>query len=91
MFISLSMYKAIPEISSKTSLSWLYFKTGKALRLEENNEVEFLEGQFLNDMLSFVHKKETEHLFNFTFPFVSFNGVFSTLKCKTLVLKTTAW
>lgn len=49
------MCKAIPEISSKTSLSWLHFKTGKALRLEENNKVEFLEGQFHNDMLSFVH------------------------------------
>ena len=78
------MYKAIPEISSNTSLNWLHFKTRKALRLEEHNKVEFLEGQFLNDMLSFVHKKETKHLFNFTFPSVSFNGVFSTLK-------TTAW
>ena len=30
-------------------------------------------------------------LLNFLFPFVSFIGVFSILKCKTLVLKTTTW
>ena len=30
-------------------------------------------------------------LLNFLFSFVSFIGVFSILKCKTLVLKTTAW
>ena len=55
MFISLRMCKAIPEISSKTSLCWLHFKTGKALRLEVNDKVEFQEGQFRNDTLSFVH------------------------------------
>ena len=55
MFIGLSTCKAIPEISSKTSLSWLHFKTGEALRREENNKVEFLEGQFRNDTFSFVH------------------------------------
>ena len=30
-------------------------------------------------------------LINFLFPLVPFNGVFLTLKCGTLVLKTTAW
>ena len=30
-------------------------------------------------------------LFNFLFPLVPFNSVFLTLKCGTLVLKTTAW
>ena len=30
-------------------------------------------------------------LFNFLFPLVPFNGVFLTLKCGTLVLKTTTW
>ena len=37
-------------------------KTGQALRRKEN-KVEFLEGQFRNEKLSFVHKKETEYSF----------------------------
>ena len=47
-------------------------KTSQALRREEN-KVEFLEGQFRNEKLSFVHKNKTEYtLLNFPFPFVSF-------------------
>ena len=36
-------------------------------------------------------KRKLSTLLNFLFPFVSFIGVFSILKCKTLVLKTTTW
>ena len=64
-------------------LGW--FKTSQALHREEN-KVEFLEWQFHNEKLSFVHKKETEHSFE-----PSLSIVFSILKCKTLVLKTTMW
>ena len=55
------------------------------------NEVQFLERQLHSEKLSFVHKKETEHSIEFLFPSVSFIGVFSNLKCKTLALKTTTW
>ena len=55
------------------------------------NKVEFLERQFHSKMLLFVQKKKLSILLNFLFPFVSFIGVFSILKCKTLVLKTTTW
>ena len=36
-------------------------------------------------------KRNLSTLLNFLFPLVSFIGVFSILKCKTLVLKTTTW
>ena len=36
-------------------------------------------------------KRKLSILLNFLFPFMSFIGVFSMLKCKTLVLKTTTW
>ena len=64
----------VPENSAKTSLTWLHFKTDHGLRREEN-KVEFLEGRFLDEKLPFL------------FPFLSFNGVFLTLKSRTLVLK----
>lgn len=49
-------------------LDW--FKTYQALRRAEN-KVEFLEGQFSNENLSFVHKKESRHSFQLSLPFVS--------------------
>ena len=48
------------KVSSKTSLPW--FKTSQAQRREEN-KVEFLERQFHNEKLLFVHEKETDHSF----------------------------
>ena len=74
------------KIQQKTSLPWLHFKTGHALQREEN-KFEFLERRFLDEKLPFLHKKKTEHSFElFPFHFLSFNGVFLTLKCRTLVL-----
>ena len=71
---------------AKTSLPWLHFKTDHALRREEN-KVEFLEGRFLVERLPFLHKKKAEHSFELSLSiFLSFNGVFSNLKCRTLVL-----
>ena len=52
----------VPENAAKTSLPWLHFKTDHGLRREEN-KVEFLEGQFLDEKLPFLHKKEVEHSF----------------------------
>ena len=77
----------VPQNSAKTSLPWLHFKTDHALRREEN-KVEFLEGRFLDEKLPFLHKKKAEHSFELSLSiFLSFNGVFLSLKCRTLVLK----
>ena len=77
----------VPENSAKTSLTWLYFKTDHGLRREEN-KVEFLEGRFLDEKLPFLHRKKAEHSFELSLSiFLSFNGVFFTVKCRTLVLK----
>ena len=77
----------VPENSAKTSLPWLHFKTDHALRPEEN-KVEFLEGRFLDEKLPFLHKMKAELSFELSLSiFLSFNGVFLTLKCRTLVLK----
>ena len=72
----------VPENSAKTSLPWLHFKTDHALRREEN-KFEFLEGQFLDEKLPFLHKKKAEHSFEL------FLSIFCLLnsKCRTLVLK----
>ena len=59
--------KNVPENSAKTSLRWLHFKTNHALRREEN-EVQFLEGQFLDEKLPFLHKKKAEHSFELSLP-----------------------
>ena len=77
----------VPENSAKASLTWLHFKTDHGLCREEN-KVEFLQGRFLDEKLPFLHKKKAEHSFELSlFIFLSFNGVFLTLKCRTLVLK----
>ena len=49
----------------------------------EQNKVEFLNEQFPVQKLNSLELSISI--------FVSFNGVFLTLKCETLVLKTTAW
>ena len=77
----------VPENSAKISLTWLHFKTDHGLRREEN-KVESLDGRFLDEKLPFLHKKKAEHSFELSLSiFLSFNGVFLTLKCRTLVLK----
>ena len=77
-----------PENSAKTSRPWLHCKTDHALRREEN-KVEFLEGRFFDEKLPFLNKKrKLSILLNFLLPFfLSFTGVFLTLKCRTHVLK----
>ena len=53
---------------------------------------EFLEGQFCKEELPLSTKRKlpVSILLNFSFPSVSFSGVFLTLKGETLVLQTTA-
>ena len=47
---------------------------------------------FRSKSFALVHKKKTGHSLELSISiFVSFNGVFLTLKWETLVLKTTAW
>ena len=48
-------------------------------------------GKFMAKSFRLSTKRKLSILLNFLFPFVSFIGVFSILKCKTLVLKTTTW
>ena len=55
------------------------------------NKVKFLERQCHSEKRCLFTKRKLSILLNFLFPFVSFIGVFSILKCKTLVLKTTTW
>ena len=74
----------VPQVSSETSLP-CWFKTSQALRSVEKR-VEFLERQCHSECSG-----NWAFFRNFPFPFVSFIGVFSILKCKTLVLKTTTW
>ena len=79
-------------MSSETSLPCLVQnKLSAPIRLVEN-DVEFFERQFHSEKLSFVHKKETEHSIELSLSIcVLFIVVFSILKCKTLVLKTTTF
>ena len=81
----------VPQVSSETSLPWLVQNKPSVPIRRVENRVEFLEEQFHNEKLSFDHKKKLSILLNFFFPFVSFIGVFSISKRKTLVLKTTGW
>ena len=77
----------VPENSAKTSQPWLQFQNRPALPCEEN-KFEFPKGRFLDEKLPFLHKKKAEHSFELSLSiFLSFNGVFLTLKCRTLVLK----
>ena len=57
-------------------LGCIISKQANRSAVTEENRVEFL-GQFRNEKLSFVDKKETEHSLKFPFP-----CVFSTVKCK---------
>ena len=72
-------------------LGW--FKTSQALRSAVGVEQRWIPWKTISWRKAFVvHKKETEStLLNFLFPFLSFISVFSILKCKPLVLKTTTW
>ena len=76
----------VPQVSSETPLPCLVQNKPSAPIRRVENKVEFLERQF-----RLSTKRKLSILLNLLFPFVSFIGVFSILKCKTLVLKITTW
>ena len=57
----------------------------KEIRLNSSKD------NFIAESSRLCTKMNLSTLLNFLFPLVSFIGVFSILKCKTLVLKTTTW
>ena len=69
-------------------LGW--FKTSQALRSTvHKTRLNSAKDNFIAKSFRLSTKKKLSVLLNFLFPFVSFIGIFSILKCKTLVLKTT--
>ena len=69
-------------------LGW--FKTSQALRSAvQKTRLNSSKDNVIAKTVRLFTKRKLSILLNFLFPFVSFIGVFSILKCKTLVLKTT--
>ena len=56
----------VPQASSETLLHQLLQNKPSTLIWSEENKVSFLERQFHSKKLLFVHKKETEHSFEFS-------------------------
>ena len=88
MTVEYTMY--LKFLQKPRCLSW--FKTSQALwsavrktRLNASKE------NFKAKSSRLSIKRSLSTLLNFLFPLVSFIGVFSILKCKTLVLKATTW
>ena len=71
-------------------LGW--FKKSQALRSAVwRTRLNSSKDNFIAKIFRLSTKRKLSILLNFLFPFVSFIGVFSILKYKTLVLKTTTW
>ena len=71
-------------------LGW--FKTSQALlSAVHKTRLNSSKDNFIAKSFRLPTKRKLSILSNFLFLFVSFIGVFSILKCKTLVLKTTTW
>ena len=69
-------------------LGW--FKTSQALwSAVHKTRLNSSKDNFIAKSFRLSTKRKLSILLNFLFPFVSFIGIFSILKCKTLVLKTT--
>ena len=72
-------------IECKNFTALVAFQNRPEIRRKEN-KVEFLEGRFLDEKLPFLPKKKAEHSFELSHStFLSFNGVFLSLKSRTLV------
>ena len=75
-------------LQKPSCLGW--FKTSQALRSAvHKTRLNSTKDNFIAKNFRLPTKRKLSILLNFLFPFVSFTGVFSILKCKTLVLKTT--
>ena len=75
-------------LKSPQKLRWLGCISKQTMGCAVKKKVKFLEGRFLDEKLPFLHKKKAEHSFElFLSIFLSFNCVFFSLECRTLVLK----
>ena len=81
----------VPQVSSETSLPWLVQNKPSAPIRRVETRLNSSKDNFIAKSFRLSTKRKLSILLNFLFPFVSFIGVFSILKCKTLVLKTTTW
>ena len=79
----------VPQVSSETSLPWLVQNKPSAPIRRVGTRLNSSKDNFIAKSFRLSTKRKLSILLNFLFPFVSFIGVFSILKCKTLVLKTT--
>ena len=89
LFLTILCKMYLKILQKLRCLGCILSKRAKRSAVTEENRVEFL-GQFRNEKLSFVHKKETEHSLKFPFPFVFQLCIFNR-EMQTLVLKTTTW
>ena len=79
----------VPQVSSETSLPWLVQNKPSTPIRRVETRLNSSKDNFIAKSFRLSTKRKLSILLNFLFPFVSFIGVFSILKCKTLVLKTT--
>ena len=88
MTIEYRMY--LKFLQESCYLGW--FKTSQALwSAGKKTRLNSLRDNFIAKSSRLSTKMSLSSLFNFLFPFLSFIGVFSIMKCKTLLLKTTTW
>ena len=88
MIIEYGMY--LKCLQKPRCLGW--FKTSQALwSAVHKTRLNSSKDNFIAKSFRLSTKRKLSILLNLLFPFVSFIGVFSILKCKTLVLKTTTW
>ena len=79
----------VAQVSSESLLPWLVQNRPSATILRVETSLNSSKDNFIAKSFRLSTKRKLSILLNFLFPFVSFIGVFSILKCKTLVLKTT--
>ena len=79
----------VPQVSSETSLPWLVQNKPSAPIRRVETRLNSSKDNFIAKSFRLSTKRKLSILSNFLFLFVSFIGVFSILKCKTLVFKTT--
>ena len=79
----------VPQVSSETSLPWLVQNKPSTPIRRVETRLNSSKDNFIAKSFRLSTKRKLSILLNFLFPFVSFIGVFSILKCKTFVLETT--
>ena len=79
----------VPQVSSETSLPWLVQNKPSTPIRRVETRLNSSKDNFIAKSFRLSTKRKLSILLNFLFPFVSFIGVFSILKCKIFVLETT--